>query len=101
MDNPFSKIALLKLEDVGISVVSTLERTVNEFASFVGVDAGILVESDRRKLLWLVMDHWASRVVTQRYPTWRSLLEILNKLGCEEMCQQVEANMNISGNHTS
>ena len=105
LDSPFSKAALLKLEDVGIQVISTLEKVITEFASIVGIDADKLIEDDshnsdntRRRLLWLVMDHWVSQGVPQCYPTWKSLLEMLRKLALEDLCQQIEAHLNISGN---
>lgn len=80
-DSLFSKLALSKLEGVGINILTTLNTVHKEL-----VTAG----ANDDEFFDMVINHWNSGKA-RRPLTWRSLLDMLRtELRMEDMSMQIE-----------
>ena len=80
-DSQFSMIALNKLEETGLQIVSSLDNVCTELKDILGLNKLLFVRE--------VISEWVSGR-SGHPPTWRTLLDILRQLNLVELSQQIE-----------
>ena len=84
--------SLFKLEEgAGIKVVSSLAKIPARLAAAVGINLQehVMDLPDKNKRVEMIIDQWKAGD-SQRPATWRSLLNVLQDLGLEDLSQEVE-----------
>lgn len=80
-DSKFTEEDLHQLEAVGIPVMASLKKSSEQLAAVVGVES-----EDSDEILY----NWISGEGCTHPSTWRSLYDVLQKLGHEELNEQIK-----------
>ena len=94
LDGQISMSAFSRLEAAGISVLASLARFRTQIATRAGVSdshSGRTYTGIER--LELMVSEWVAGKWNLLPPTWRSLFEIMDKLGLEEISHQIDRNL--------
>ena len=90
-DSRFSMSALTRLEDTGLQIFTSLNRSRTELKNILGMDTLWCVQNHWNCILGSdVIEEWVSGRLSRHSPTWMTLLNILRKLNLVELSQQIE-----------
>ena len=91
-DGWFSMGTLCRLENKGIGVLTSLETQHMELAEVVNIEIPEKAcgHSSPRKSVEFIVRQWTLGDDPTIPPTWRSLYQVLRKLGLEELSQKIE-----------